>query len=553
VKEIETQHRIELRIFPQDPKSPLDPVPVKVLGNLLPGPIGSRIAVFDYNRDRDEVYQAAEPGEDGSFPEYDASDLRFHQLNAYAIAARAIELVELELGRDLQWGFDASRLILLPHAGYLENAFYSEDTHSLQFYSFLPAGSSEVFHTSLSHDIVAHEVGHAILDSVRDRFTEGLHMETAALHEAVGDLTSVFAGMSHEVIIEQIASNLSKPNLISSIAEHFYGDDHPLRDLLHEPMPESFWEKSISPHSRSLRLTWAVYRALHSMQKNRIDAGMDNVAALRLALRALQRMVVRGIDYLPPADGTFADYAQGILKADEFANPDDRLGFRNLVASAFMDHGVLAGRTGVQSGLVSDRAWPNLPSTWPNITRGDAYQFLDQNRSKLRLSRQGQYRDFVVRELHTTVPPSDRFRKPAEKEGMRGSAPGAHGRGDPEQVIIVYDYPVEVELKGRSFGLAEGQWLSIWGGGTLVFDPRGRLRHHAAKPVTKDRVRQTLDFVKSGIARGFVGQMRSAVHKELRMTRNLEPWILSLEADEAVLRSNATARCYPHTMINGEA
>jgi hypothetical protein len=44
------------------------------------------------------------------------------------VASRAIELVELELGRSLGWGFEANRLLVLPHAGYMANAFYSDDT-----------------------------------------------------------------------------------------------------------------------------------------------------------------------------------------------------------------------------------------------------------------------------------------------------------------------------------------------------------------------------------------------------------------------------------------
>jgi hypothetical protein len=84
--------------------------------------------------------------------------MRFHQLNTYAIAARATELVELELGRPLRWGFEGSRLLVVPHAGILENAFYSAKSHSLQFYSFMGNGRRRrAYHTALAHDIVSHK------------------------------------------------------------------------------------------------------------------------------------------------------------------------------------------------------------------------------------------------------------------------------------------------------------------------------------------------------------------------------------------------------------
>src|SRR5262245_54719790 len=113
---------ITLPVIVQDPRKTPAPVPVTVPGPLLAGPIGERMAVFDYNVDRDVVFPPATPRKDGSFPDYDPGDMRFHQLNTYAIAARATELVELELGRPLRWGFEGSRLLIVPNGDIVENA-----------------------------------------------------------------------------------------------------------------------------------------------------------------------------------------------------------------------------------------------------------------------------------------------------------------------------------------------------------------------------------------------------------------------------------------------
>ena len=125
--------RVAIPAFPQHPDSRGGTVVIEVDGPLLAGPVGPRVAVFDYNRDLDELFPPATPRADGTFPDYDPTDLRFHQLNAYAVTARAIEFVEGELGRSLSWGFDGGRLIVLPHAGHMANAFYSEATNSAQF------------------------------------------------------------------------------------------------------------------------------------------------------------------------------------------------------------------------------------------------------------------------------------------------------------------------------------------------------------------------------------------------------------------------------------
>ena len=127
---------LTIPVIPQHPRLTPEPVLVKVKAPVYAGPVGSNLAVFDYDRERDRVLPPAIPAKSGAFPDYPIDDPRFHQLNAYAIAGRAIDLVEHELGRILTWGFEASPLIVLPHAGYLANAFYEEDTHSLQLYSF---------------------------------------------------------------------------------------------------------------------------------------------------------------------------------------------------------------------------------------------------------------------------------------------------------------------------------------------------------------------------------------------------------------------------------
>ena len=80
-----------------------------------------------------------------------------------------------------------------------------------------------------------------------------------------------------------------------------------------------------------MKLTTAVWQALVGLYGANRAAGESPDAALELARKALQRMVVRALDYLPPADGTFADFAVALLRADLFANPDDGRGYRTLV------------------------------------------------------------------------------------------------------------------------------------------------------------------------------------------------------------------------------
>lgn len=256
---------------------------------------------------------------------------------------------------------------------------------------------------------MAHETGHAILDAVRDRYTEGLHPETAAFHEAVCDLTALFAALSHKSILEKSADTMRMCNPVSDIAEHFEGNHQALQDFLKGPQPEEYWKNVDSPHDLSLKLSTAIYDALCTLQEDRMkNGGLNSIEALKLARRALQRMVVRGFDYLPPADGTFKDFGVAILMADRSVNPADKFNFRGIVGDKLLEHGILDKKEiQVDSGR-GGAIWPHKPHFWPRPTREDAYRFLDKNRKELSLSRFPAYRDFVLSEVHYTVPPLHR-------------------------------------------------------------------------------------------------------------------------------------------------
>src|SRR6185295_15873780 len=150
------------------------------------------------------------------------SDPRFHQQMVYAVASSVYAVFRTALGRHVTWSFagDASRqrsrLLLRPHALKDEkNAFYDKSSSSIQF-GYFRAGKQVVGRTlprswvfsCLSHDVVAHEVTHALLDGLRANFTIPTNPDVAAFHEAFADLTAVFQHFSYtEVLRTAIAKS----------------------------------------------------------------------------------------------------------------------------------------------------------------------------------------------------------------------------------------------------------------------------------------------------------------------------------------------------------
>ena len=86
--------------------------------------------------------------------------------------ARLFRRAGFGLGRRITWAFEGNRLIVLPHAGFGENAYYDRASKSLQFYYF--NGPNGTVYTCLSSDIVNHEFGHAVLDGLQPYYYESV-------------------------------------------------------------------------------------------------------------------------------------------------------------------------------------------------------------------------------------------------------------------------------------------------------------------------------------------------------------------------------------------
>jgi hypothetical protein len=206
-------------------------VKIKWEEGLKAGPIGRKIAVIDYDGankcyyppvDLNDPRILARGGLDPS-----ESDPRFHQQMVYAVASETIERFEAALGRRIGWRradrprtanrTDSDKgstwrktdsiwtLNLFPHAMVQANAFYSPDAKGILFGYFTAEKTNQgrnlpgqrVF-TCLSHDIIAHEMTHAIVDGIRTYFTEPTNPDVLAFHEGFADLAALFSHFSHK-------------------------------------------------------------------------------------------------------------------------------------------------------------------------------------------------------------------------------------------------------------------------------------------------------------------------------------------------------------------
>lgn len=373
---------------------------------LQPGPVGEYVEVIDHDPASGAFYSpidlndSAIVAQNGLPPS--ESNPQFHQQMVYAVTMRTIRNFERALGRLALWSPRranvggrwteeyVARLRIHPHALREANAYYSPSKKALLFGYFPAAAGAEgsgatplnVF-TCLSHDIIAHEVTHALLDGIHRRFNESSNPDVLAFHEAFADIVALFQHFSlPEVLRHQIAAtrgDLASQNRLGELAQQFgqaIGKRGALRSAIGEfdeatgewrprqPDPEDY-ARLTEPHDRGSLLVAAVFDAFLTMYKARV-ADLLRIASEgsgvlpegqlhpdlvnRLAEEAagsaqhVLDMCIRALDYCPPVDITFGDYLRAVVTADFEFDPVDDQHRRVAFAEAFRRHGIIPER-----------------------------------------------------------------------------------------------------------------------------------------------------------------------------------------------------------------
>jgi hypothetical protein len=404
---------------------------------LTAGPVGEYLEVVDVDPSSGCAYDPVELSDpdllaqDGLSPSI--GNPQFHQQMVYAVAMKTIANFERVLGRQLLWAErrrdDAGsyikeptrryvqRLRIYPHALREQNAYYSPAKAALLFGYFnaptadptdeLPGG---VVFTCLSHDIVAHETTHAILDGMHRRLLDPSNQDMIAFHEAFADIVAIFQHFTVPgLLLDQIQrtrGNLMANNLLARLAAQFAratGQGDALRNALgafddkgrRERPDPAVLARTTEPHDRGAILVAAVFDAFVRMYENRV-ADLRRIAtggtgvlpdgdihpdlarrfadeAARLAQRVLN-MCIRAVDYLPPVDVTFGDFLRAVITADADFYPEDPRRYRLAFVEAFRDRGIYPldvpalAEDALRWNKLDEQAWMRIREFLPPVS-----------------------------------------------------------------------------------------------------------------------------------------------------------------------------------------
>lgn len=387
--------------------------------DLRPGPVGEYVEVVDADPASNVFYLPVDLNDhrllaqDGLAPS--ETNPQFHQQMVYAVAMATIGHFERALGRVALWSSHplidndgrfvseqfVRRLRIYPHAVRERNAYYSPQKKALLF-GYFPAGNTDklntrgsIIYTSLSHDIIAHETTHALLDGVHPRFNEPFNRDVLAFHEAFADIVALFQHFSYPGVLQhqivQTRGNLAEENLLAQLAQQFgeaAGRGGALRDALGgidkdtkkwEPRKADVHalDRLVEVHDRGAVLVAAVFGAFLKVYRSRTAdlyrIASDGTGVLRpgdlhpdlsnrLAEEAVRcanyilQMCIRALDYCPPVGITFGDYLRALVTGDFDINPDDPQGYRLAIVDSFRQWGIHPA--GMRSMSVEALLWP---------------------------------------------------------------------------------------------------------------------------------------------------------------------------------------------------
>ena len=507
------------------PFEPLEPGPVGKLFEVDPN--DGQLGVHYREADLEDRKVLMANGYDPS-----PSDPRFHHQMVYAVCSNVYSTFKTALGRNLGWGFGdgktPARLVLRPHHGQEQNAYYeNEVTRGELRFGYFPASDRPtkrtmpggyVF-TCLSHDIVVHEVTHALLDGLRAHFIVPTNSDVVAFHEAFADLVAIFQHFSYsEVVLTAIRRSkgaLQQADLLTELAGEFghtTGQNGPLRSAVEKDTGNpTRYQSDLEAHQLGSVLVSAVFDAFVQVYQRRTERfvrlatggsgvlppgelshDLQVILAERASKLASQFLgiCIRAIDYCPPVGMTFGDYLRAMITADYDLVPDDPWDYRGALIDAFWRRDIYPRSANhlSQDALLWRRPRLELPPV-PGLDfaalrfSGDPANAagLDElYRQACMLghyvTRPGRTEEFGLVANGDARLDGDTVGLPCVESIRSARRAGPNGQ-------IVFDLVAEITQERHVRASAEGPAFTYYGGSTVILGPTGDIRYVVLKSV----------------------------------------------------------------------
>jgi hypothetical protein len=503
---------------------------------LAAGPWGHRVQVIDYDASSGQIYEPPEgadrrdelgmyvdPYKDTRRDAELTEDPHFHAQNVYAIVMRTLAHFEKALGRRVSWGFNGHQLKVVPHAFADANAFYSPKDEALVF-GYFPDADEKIIFSCLSHDVVAHEATHALVDGLRHRFVRPSSPDQAGFHEGFADIVALLSVFSLPEILSALLSGKGdhsktilksdvtpkalRKSALFGLAEQMGEAMSDVRGQALRTAAELKPSKAYmadpafrEPHRRGeillaatmnafLEVWGARMKTLGTVSPGRLDRTRVVEEGTEIA-DYLLTMAIRALDYTPPVDLRLSDFLSALLTADTEIRPDDTpYHFRDHLLKSFKAYAIEPASandkapgcwtSGVSSELVYSRTHFESMLRDPD----EVYWFIWENRDALGVFADTYGHVLSVRPCLRIAPDGFALRETVVEfiqvlDLTAGELVQVLDRKLPGQP------PVE-----KPADMPATTPVTLYGGSTLIFDEYGRLKYNVHNGINDAR-RQT--------------------------------------------------------------
>jgi fungalysin metallopeptidase (M36) len=269
-------------------------------------------------------------------------------------ALGALDAYELVAGNLTRWQGNRRTLPIRQDAGVDLNAYY--DRSSFSFFHRAIGGTP--FFSGASTDVVAHEVGHGLLDKIRPDLWDAPYLETGAFHEAFGDCMAVLTGLADRDTRRKLlaaTTTLKKKNFLESTAENLsegirrLDPSHNAAEPRHAynsfqfQIPETLpfdggpGELINEVHSFGMLFSGCIYdliAAIFASRTNRTEA------SLLTSAKTAGSLLIAGATSAIITPRFFQSVGRAMVLADEEQNAGDN---RDRIRGAFERHGIMLG------------------------------------------------------------------------------------------------------------------------------------------------------------------------------------------------------------------
>lgn len=381
--------------------------------------------------------------------------------------------------------------------------------------------------TCLSHDVVAHETTHAILDGLRERYTAPSSPEQAGFHEGFADIVSILSVFSlkdvvrtiligkgrrkqkdkmpvedHRIPIKHITEKALKNSVLFGLADEMGSKLTGIRGnalrksanlkTLSEARLKAYLgtDEFYEPHKCGELLVAAMLNVFLRVWLKRLEKYMEDRDAVDVAVvvdegaesaNHLLTISIRALDYLPPTDIRFSDYLSALLTADSEVVPDDsKYEYRQKLRASFADYGVKpapkANKEGywrpVEGELTYDRTHFDSLMRDPN----EIFRFIWDNRIKLKLEPDDDFSGKVYTKMQSV--------RPCIRVGPDGFTVRETVSEYVQMSTLSFSELDPLGLtKDIEVTIPPDTEINLYGGGTLIFDEYGRLKYHVRNNV----------------------------------------------------------------------